>query len=155
MQQHQLQLEDRPKARLIRMLLSYRKNTALLQRLALRMVQAKRLTVSKTALLGFLGKQPQLIREEIAPEEWLKQIVEISELLVERELGEYEFPHATFQGFFAASLLAQPDDIRTLQKHSKLVLRNLNEAIWRETVLLYTAQLTPNLLNQIIRKACE
>ncbi len=36
-----------------------------------------------------------------------------------------------------------------------LVLQNWNEAIWRETVLLYTAQLPPKLLNQIIRKACE
>jgi len=150
-----LQLEDRPKARGIPMLLPYRKNTALLQKIALGMVQAKRLTLPKASLLKFLSKQAHLIREEIDPEAWFKQLVEVSELLVEREPGEYEFPHATFQGFFAASLLAQPEDLETIQKHAALVLQNWNEAIWRETVLLYTAQLTPNLLNQIIRKACE
>jgi predicted NACHT family NTPase len=150
-----LQLDDRPKARGISMLLSYRKNTALLQKIALGMVQAKRLTLPRAALLTFLAKQPQLKREEIEPDAWLKQIVEVSELLVEREPGEYEFPHATFQGFFAASLLAQPEDLATIQKYAGLVLQNWNEAIWRETVLLYTAQLTPHLLNQVIRKACE
>jgi predicted NACHT family NTPase len=150
-----LQLDDRPKARLITMLLSYRKNMALLQKIAMGMVQSNRLTLPKTSLLAFLAKQPHLQREDIAPAAWLKQIVDVSELLVEREPGEYEFPHATFQGFFAASLLAQPENLETIQKHAKLVLQNWNEAIWRETVLLYTAQLTPNLLNQVIRKACE
>lgn len=150
-----LQLDDRPKARLITMLLSYRKNMVLLQKIAMGMVQSNRFTLPKAALLAFLEKQPHLQREDIAPAAWLQQIVDVSELLVEREPGEYEFPHATFQGFFAASLLAQPEDLETIQKHAGLVLQNWNEAIWRETVLLYTAQLTPNLLNQVIRKACE
>jgi predicted NACHT family NTPase len=150
-----LQLDDRPKARLITMLLSYRKNMVLLQKIAMGMVQSNRFTLPKAALLTFLAKQPHLLREDIDSAAWLKQIVDVSELLVEREPGEYEFPHATFQGFFAASLLAQPEDMNTIQKHAGLVLKNWNEAIWRETVLLYTAQLTPNLLNQVIRKACE
>jgi hypothetical protein len=93
--------------------------------------------------------------EEVEPADWLKHIVDVSELLVEREPGEYEFPHASFQGFFAATWLAKPQDRETLQKNVQLVLQNWNEALWRETVLLYTAQLTPGLLNQVIRKACE
>ncbi len=51
--------------------------------------------------------------------------------------------------------MAKPQDRETLQKNAQLVLQNWNEAIWRETVLLYTAQLTPGLLNQVIRKALE
>ncbi|MEM9005949.1 MAG: GUN4 domain-containing protein [Cyanobacteria bacterium P01_F01_bin.86] len=150
-----LQLEDRPRARGIRMLVAYSKSMALLQRLAFGMLQSKRLTLPRDPLLKFLRQLPQLTREEVAAEDWLQQIVAISELLVERESGEYEFPHASFQGFFAATLLAQSEDDAAIQKHAGWVLKNWQEAIWRETVLLYTAQLPPKLLNQVIRKACE
>jgi GUN4-like len=93
--------------------------------------------------------------EEVDAADWLKQIVETSELLVEREPGEYEFPHASFQGFFAAAELANAKDKKEILKKAKLVLQNWNGAVWRETVLLYTAQLTPGVLDQVIRKACE
>lgn len=152
-----LQLEDRPRARFIQMPLPYGKSLTLLQELAVGMVTSKtqRLTISRAALLHFLSQHPLLQAEEVDPADWLKAIVDVSELLVEREPGEYEFPHASFQGFFAATWLAKPQDRDTLQKNAQLVLQNWNEAIWRETVLLYTAQLTPGLLNQVIRKACE
>lgn len=150
-----LQLEDRPKARLIRMLLSYQKNNILLQKIALgMMVKAKRLTLPKQALLKFLAGQSLLTQEEVEPADWLKQIVEVSELMVEREPGNYEFPHVSFQGFFAANLLAQPEDDQTSQNYAQLVLDNWNEAIWKETVLLYAAQLSPRTLNTVIRQAC-
>lgn len=150
-----LQLEDRPKARLIRMLLSFDHNQTILQIVALAMVQSKRLKISHPSLLKFLSQNPILQQEEVDPAAWLKQMLEISELLVEREPGEYEFPHASFQGFFAATKLAQPQDIASITKSAQLVLQNWNHAIWRETVLLYTAQLNPKLLDQVIRKACE
>jgi hypothetical protein len=151
----ELQLKDRPKARMIRMLLPYGKSYGLLQKIALGMVQAKRLALPKAALVKFLEQQPVLSQEEIAPSDWLKQIVDVSELLVEREPGEYEFPHATFQGFFAASLLAAPEDLQIIQRNTELVLQSWNEAIWRETVLLYTAQINSKQLDWIIRKACQ
>ena len=150
-----LQLEDRPKARLIRMLLPFVKSQAILQALALAMVKNNRLKVPRQGLLTFLSQQSILQAEEVDGEDWLKQIVEISELLVEREPGEYEFPHASFQGFFAAAQLAKADGAKEIQDNSRLVLQNWNGAVWRETVLLYTAQLTPKLLDQVIRRACE
>lgn len=150
-----LQLEDRPRARGIRMPLSYPKSNVLLQRIALSMVKAKRLTVPKQGLINFLAQQQLLTQEEVAPQDWLKKIVDVSELLVEREPGEYEFPHASFQGFFAATRLAQPEDLPTIQTNAQLVLQNWTEALWPETVLLYTAQLPPGLLKQVILKACE
>jgi predicted NACHT family NTPase len=151
----ELQLKDRPKARMIRMLLPYGKSYGLLQKIALGMVRSKRLTLSRTALLNFLEQQPVLSQEEIAPSDWLQQIVDVSELLVEREPGEYEFPHATFQGFFAASLLAAPEDPQIIKRNAERVLQNWNEAIWRETALLYTAQINSKQLDWIIRKACQ
>jgi len=150
-----LQLEDRPKARLIRMLLPFGKSQAILQVLALAMLEENRLKVPCGGLLKFLSQQPILQTEEVDAADWLKQIVEISELLVEREPGEYEFPHASFQGFFAAAQLAKADGAKEIQDNARLVLQNWNGALWRETVLLYTAQLTPKLLDQVIRRACE
>jgi hypothetical protein len=150
-----LQLEDRPKARLIRMLLSFEKSQAMLQMLALAMVEENRLKVPHEGLLKFLSQQSILQAEEVDAAEWLKQIVEISELLVEREPGEYEFPHASFQGFFAAAQLANASEVTERYDNARLVLKNWDGAVWRETVLLYTAQLPPRLLDQVIRRACE
>lgn len=78
-------------------------------------------------------------------------MVQISELLVERELGYYEFPHLSFQGYFAASYLAQQDHIKALA----LVRENWDKAWWRETILLYTAQLPPRVMTIMIQEACE
>jgi len=150
-----LQLDDRPRARLIRMVLSFDKSQAVLQTVALAMVKANRLKLPHQTLLKFLGQQPIFQQEEVAPADWLTQIVEVSELLVEREPGEYEFPHLSFQGFFAATRLAQPQDIESIRANAKLVLQNWNSAVWREAILLYTAQLNPRLLDQVIRAACN
>ncbi|PSB23792.1 GUN4 domain-containing protein [Stenomitos frigidus] len=150
-----LQLDDRPRARFITMVLPFERSLEVLQTLALEMVKANRIKVPHQSLLKFLGQQPVFQREEITPAEWLKQIVEVSELLVEREPGEYEFPHLSFQGFFAATRLAQPQDMPSIKANAQLILQHWNGAVWREAVLLYTAQLNPKLLDQVIRKACE
>ncbi|HSM81447.1 MAG TPA: GUN4 domain-containing protein [Nodosilinea sp.] len=151
-----LQLDARPRARLIPMPLPYRKSMALLQSIAIGMVtsKAKRLTINRATLLHFLSQHRLLRDEEVDPADWLRSIVDISELLVEREPNEFEFPHASFQGFFAATWLAKSEDKDIQQQHSEMVLQNWNEALWRETVLLYTAQLAPGFLNQVIRQAC-
>ncbi|MGB3308192.1 MAG: GUN4 domain-containing protein [Nodosilinea sp.] len=158
-----LQLDTRPEARFIQMLLPYEKSMALLQAVALHMVSTptqtapseERLVVEHNALLKFLHQHPLLQKAQVDPAAWLKQIVDVSELLVEREPKEYEFPHASFQGFFAARELAKAEDDATLQHHKQLVLQNWNAALWRETVLLYTAQLDPQDLNDIIRKGSQ
>ncbi|MGI0493549.1 GUN4 domain-containing protein [Alkalinema pantanalense CENA528] len=150
-----LQLEDRPKARLIKMLLRFEKSQGILQMVALALVKAKQFKAKREALLKFLTQQSILQEEDVDAAEFLKQIVDVSELLVEREPGEYEFPHLSFQGFFAATRLAQAQDLQVRQANAQLVLQNWNEAVWRETVLLYTAQLSPAWLDSVIRKACE
>lgn len=80
---------------------------------------------------------------------------EKSELLVERETGEYEFPHLSFQGYFAATRLAQVQTPQAREASAALVLQNWTGAVWRETVLLYTAQLSPKALDGVIRQACK
>ena len=94
------------------MLLPFSKSEAVLQELAFGMVKLHRQTVKREPLLNFLRRHPILRAEEVDAAEFLKQIVDVSELLVEREPGEYEFPHLSFQGFFAATRLAGAEDTR-------------------------------------------
>jgi hypothetical protein len=150
-----LQLEDRPKARLIKMLLPASKSTIILQELALALTKGYRIKAKRNNLLSWLNKNPTLQLRLIEPSEFLKQIVDISELLVEREPGEYEFPHLSFQGFFTALQLADVKTSEEADRNKQLILRNWNEAIWRETVLLYAAQLEPPELDKLIRSACK
>ncbi|MBW4490418.1 MAG: GUN4 domain-containing protein [Trichocoleus desertorum ATA4-8-CV12] len=145
-----LQLEDRPRARGIPMLLPYEKSHQVLQSLALAMVKRSSPRVSCQSLISFLKKHPLLKQEDVGAEALLKQMVQISELLVERELGYYEFPHLSFQGYFAASFLAQ-NHIKSLA----LVRENWDKASWRETILLYSAQLPPRLMTDVIQQVCD
>jgi len=122
----ELQLKDRPKARQIHMVLSFEQSLRILQILALSMLKANRIQVPHQGLLIFLEQQSVFRQEEAVPTDWLKQIVKVSELLVEREPGEYEFPHLSFQGFFAATRLAQAQDAANIQANAQLVLQNWN-----------------------------
>ncbi len=146
-----LQLEDRPRARGIPVLLPIEKSQRILQSLALTMVKQNRPNLAHSDLIGFLRKHSVLKLEDVEAEAFLKYIVQISELLVERELGYYEFPHLSFQGYFAASDLAQQDHATALG----LVRENWDKAWWRETILLYTAQLPPRLMAHTIKEACK
>ncbi|NJO80608.1 MAG: GUN4 domain-containing protein [Cyanobacteria bacterium RM1_2_2] len=151
-----LQLDDRPRARLIQMPLPFEQSQVILQQVALAMVRANQFKIEQQNLLKFLERQSIFQQEDVEAAGWLKQIVEVGELLVEREPGEYEFPHLSFQGFFAATQLAGwQTSQNNFQTSARLILQNWNSAVWRETVLLYTAQLSPSRLDQVVREACE
>ncbi|MBW4520533.1 MAG: GUN4 domain-containing protein [Scytolyngbya sp. HA4215-MV1] len=145
-----LQLDDRPRARGIAMLLPLEKSLSILQSLALAMVNANRPTIPRSQILSLFQKHVILQQEEIDPTAFLQQMVQVSELLVEREPNEFEFPHLSFQGYFAASRLEQQGN-----KALSLVQQNWDKTWWRETILLYTAQLSPRLLTQVINQACN
>jgi hypothetical protein len=143
----ELQLKERPKARSIAMLLPYEKSIEILQKLALGMVKQNRSTIAQAPLLQFLAKQGAFAAEEVQPQAWLKQIVDVAELLVEREREEFEFPHLSFQGYFAAT------GLRALPQQGESILQYWSESWWQETILFYTAQLPPQQFTQIIQAA--
>jgi hypothetical protein len=146
-----LQLEDRPRARGIKMLLPFEKNQNILQRIALGLLKADRLSIQQNNLLNFLAKQPVFAEENVAPKDFLKQIETVGELLVQRDLGEYEFPHLSFQGYFAASYLEQIGE----QSYAT-ILENWDKSdAWRETILFYTAQLPPKQFTEILEQVCK
>ena len=78
------------------------------------------------------------------PEEFLEQIKEVSGLLVEKELGIYEFAHKTFQEYLAAVQVKESN-----QEH--LLRQNINNSWWAETIRLYAAQSNAsNLIRKIL-----
>lgn len=143
----ELQLRERPKARSIPMPLSYEKSLVILQKLALLMVEQNTTVLDRENLVTFLELQVTLGEEQVSPQEWLKSIVDVAELLVEREAGEFEFPHLSFQGYFAATGLADdrgPD-----------ILGHWNDSWWRETILFFTAKLPAQKFSQILKGTNE
>jgi hypothetical protein len=152
-----LQLQDRPRSRSVQMLLRFEQSQGVLQALAVFMLQqqAEQWTIERAELLKFLRRQWIFGDEEVEVEAWLDQIVNVSELLVERDVGEYEFPHLSFQGFFAATGLAQAQEEARVQENMQILLNHWTGAVWRDAVLLYTAQLNPQQLDRVIRQACQ
>ncbi len=109
-------------------------NKAVLQVLALALMQHRTREFR-------LHEGEEFIRQELlkvsgsslTPSVFLIQIKEICGLLVERELGIYEFAHLSFQEYLAAS------QIKELQRDD-LLTGSLDDPWWAETIRLYAAQ---------------
>ncbi|MBD2150021.1 SUMF1/EgtB/PvdO family nonheme iron enzyme [Pseudanabaena sp. FACHB-1277] len=109
-------------------------NKAVLQVLALELMKAKTREFS-------LDQGEKLIADELVKvaggsltaRAFLLQIKEICGLLMERELGVYEFAHLSFQEYLAASQIKESQD-------DTLLTANLDDPWWAETIRLYAAQ---------------
>ncbi|MEM8642801.1 MAG: GUN4 domain-containing protein [Cyanobacteria bacterium P01_G01_bin.54] len=131
----QMQLEDRPRAKRIEMLLLCKDSQKVLQGIALEMVQRNCTTLPQTDMIALAKTYLEQVTDEVVcPEMFLDQIVKVSELLVEREADEYEFAHLSFQGYLAATEINR----RGLET---LLVENWDKAWWRETILLYAIQM--------------
>ena len=85
------------------------------------------------AVVPFLEQRLRGLNVAVSAEAFLKAVVQVSELLVEREAQEYEFAHLSFQSYLAALEIQ-----RTRQE--KLLLENYATPFWKETILLYGSQ---------------
>jgi len=129
-----LQLRDRPSARTLETLLTQCEAQTILQMLALEMMQQKQERIDRATLLqqftGYLAAQG----EAVDAKEFLEQVVQISELLVEREPEEFEFAHLSFQEYLAATQISQ-------QQQENLLYDHFGDDWWKPTILLYVAQI--------------
>jgi hypothetical protein len=143
-----LLLEDRHRERGIELLLKKSECQEVVQQLALHLVKKDISKIEHKDLLLFLQELPVFKeKEDVKPEEVLRQLVEVSELLVKRQSNEYEFRHFSFQSYLAANHLVQQGDDDT-------VIQNWNIESWRQTILFYTSQLRPNPLTKLLREVC-
>jgi predicted NACHT family NTPase len=148
-----LQLDDRPRSRGIPMLLEHQKSQCVLQSLALQMVTDNTSKISRQSVICFLQDDLILQQEVVDAEAFLEQMEQVSELLVEREAGEYEFPHLSFQSYLAAiELLSQSEQ----QPYAlQVILQNWEKGWWRETTLLLMAQLDPQKFINVVTEASK
>jgi predicted NACHT family NTPase len=144
-----LQLRDRPGAREQGWLAEEDAPATaqmVLQMLALEMMQQKEERVERQLLLkrleGYLREQ----EESIGATEFLQQIEQISELLVQREPDEFEFPHLSFQEYLAAKEVVRLNQESLLYDH-------FGEDWWKSVTLLYVAQVKKP--SGLIRAALE
>jgi hypothetical protein len=89
--------------------------------------------VERQALLSRLKRYLQDQEETVDAIKFLTQIEHVSELLIQREQGEYEFPHLSFQEFLAAK-----EVVRLRQE--ALLYDHFGDDKWKPMILLYAAQ---------------
>ncbi|MDJ0675180.1 MAG: SUMF1/EgtB/PvdO family nonheme iron enzyme [Calothrix sp. MO_167.B42] len=141
-----LLLGSRQKAKKIESPLTAEQNKSVLQVLALGLMQ--RQTREFTPQVGqelIAGELERVAGNSLNSDQFLEQIKHISGLLVERELGVYEFAHLSFQEYLAAA------QVKELQQDIILV-ENLDNPWWTETIRLYAAQ---GDATNLIQKAIE
>ncbi|TVQ13986.1 MAG: NACHT domain-containing protein [Leptolyngbya sp. DLM2.Bin27] len=139
----QLQLRDRPRARQLDTLLTQCEAQTLLQMLALYMMQQRQERIPEGELRPFVAQCLQQYQEAVDAKDFIDQVVEISELLMQQE-DEYEFAHLSFQEYLAAAEVA-----RTGQE--ELLYERFAEDWWKPTILLYAAHVKPaRLLREMI-----
>ncbi len=114
--------------------LSSNQKKVVLQRLALELMKSA--TREFTLELGSTLIHNDLARvagSRIKPRAFLADICNRSGLLVEREKGIYEFAHVSFQEYLASVQIKETNQ-------EALLIENINNYWWHETIRLYVAQ---------------
>ena len=148
----ELQLGRRPKAKGIDYLLlnSINDRQKVLQFIALEMM--KRAVndsddkkgfrqIQRDDLLQLVETSLSKIDRDVDARKFLVQIVQVSELLVERDGSMYQFSHLSFQEFLAAS------EILRLNQES-LLYEHLSLSTWKDMILFYANLVNPTKLIQ-------
>lgn len=102
-------------------------------------MQEKKQQLDRSVLLERIAADLRHQRETVKAKEFLEQVVQISELLVEREPDEFEFAHLSLQEYLAAAQLVE-------QKQESLLYEHFDEDWWKTTILLYAALTNPTVL---------
>lgn len=145
-----LQLRKRPDAREIKMSLLPDERQAILQILALKMMQKNLRLVPEEQLLQWIGGILAEQNHQVDAQLFLKEIIEVSELMVSQGNEGCEFSHLSFQEYLAAAqikFLHQESSLYTYLEDSDLEGTD-NLSWWRQTILLYAAQTNPTSLIQ-------
>ena len=130
-----LQLCDRPGAKELETLLNETDAQTILQKLALEMLLNNReKTIDRDTLLTQLTTYLETENESVRALPFLDEVVRVSELLVEREVQEYEFAHWSFQEYLAARELFD-------HKREQEIIDRLTIPEWKPMILMYVGLL--------------
>ncbi len=147
-----LQLGARPLAKRVEMVLeSAQERQKVLQVVALEMLRSEAVVqVEKPQLLDWIRSPLAKIDGSINAEDFLNQVVQISELMYEAEAEEFAFSHLSFRNYLAALECLKPEN-----QNSDEVARMFGIDGWRETILMLSARLKPIVLHQLVQQTCQ
>ena len=144
----ELQLSRRPRAKGITLLLSsLSQRQEVLQAVALEMMRRAKWNeqgfkqIQQDDLLALMANALSERDPDVPAQTFLDQIVQVSELLVEKEGSLYEFSHLSFQEFLAALEVVRLQDKRILYECLEL-------DSWKPTILFYAEMVNPVQLIQ-------
>ncbi|PSB27746.1 GUN4 domain-containing protein [Stenomitos frigidus] len=143
-----LQLRKRPTARNIELSLAWEDRQNVLQAVALTMMQRTLKLIPEAELVPLVAQTLKTQGQSIAPEALLKQLIDVSELMVRQGLEGCEFAHLSFQEFLAAKQIKDLQQEGLLYPHLQAASTNGTDPWWRQTILLYAAQTDPTRLIQ-------
>lgn len=129
-----LQLKARPRDRRLDTVLLALEPQAVLEQVAFKMMQQMKKRIDRDALLHLMATALADQDETVSATVLLRDVVQISELIVQQE-DEYEFAHLSFQEYLAAAYLAAQPDEREPLLYSQLV-----NGWWKATILLYAGK---------------
>jgi GUN4-like/NACHT domain len=143
-----LQLGARPLAKRVKMLLDTPQERQLvLQSVALTMLRKDAVVqVERSPLLDWLQSALTHVDDSVDAGEFLKQVVQVAELMYEAEAEEFAFSHLSFRNYLAAL------ECLRLENWDEVALMFSTDG-WRETILMLSARLKPAILHQLVQRA--
>ncbi|MEO1621671.1 MAG: NACHT domain-containing protein, partial [Cyanobacteria bacterium J06632_3] len=143
-----LQLKARPRDRRLDTVLLEFEPQPVLEQIAFGMMQRVVKRIDGDALLQEMTQALTVQDETVDAAELLRDVVQISELIVQQE-DEYEFAHLSFQEYLVAAYVAAKPDAR-----EGVLYEHLKEDWWKATILLYAGKTKkPSLLiREVIRQ---
>jgi len=130
----QVLLEKRQRAKNIEDYLTASQKQSVLQQLALAlMVNNTREFKLSDSIFSPIRIQLKKVTKKVSLEEFIQRSKDVCGLLVEKELETYEFAHLSFQEYFAAVEIKDSNQ-------ENILINNLNDSWWHETIRLYVAQ---------------
>ncbi|WP_153009682.1 GUN4 domain-containing protein [Mastigocoleus testarum] len=129
----QILLEKRQRAKNIFHGLTASQKQSVLQVLALSLMQKQTREFTLAEAKNWISQQLTNLPNLNNTRDFIKHIQDDCALLVEKEIGEYEFAHLSFQEYLAA--------IEISESHQEnILIQNIDQTWWSETIRLYGAQ---------------
>lgn len=141
----QVLLERRQRAKNIAEALTGTQKQSVLQVLAFELMQHKTREFNVSDGIDWItDKLADVAGSGANSEEFIQQVRDLSGLLVEKEVGVYEFAHLSFQEYLAAVQIKESNQ-------ENLLIGNINQSWWAETIRLYAAQSNAsNLIRKVL-----
>jgi predicted NACHT family NTPase len=141
----QVLLEKRQTAKKIADALTATQKQSVLQVLAFELMQQKTREFNLSEGIDWItDKLADVAGSGANPEEFIQQVRDVSGLLVEKEVSVYEFAHLSFQEYLAAVQIKESNQ-------ENLLIGNINQSWWAETIRLYAAQSNAsNLISTVL-----